>query len=347
MALLGIITNPNSRKNRGRTDRVAELRELVGSHGRVRQTESTDEVHEVMREFIDAGVTHWISDGGDGTFHWMLNEGYRALEADGRGASTVPVLVPTNGGTIDFVARKAGIRGTPDQILGSLLSAVRAGDELPEVELDTLELVGHVGSEGGRTEPQVVRRLGFAAAVGGVGQRFFAKYYGEPRQGASTILRVIGKAVVGTLAGWGPLRRLPIASESLREYGRHMTAGVHAAVEVDGQTFDYGLLQGLHVGSINVQLGMINLFPHASRAGKMHAVVGEMPVRDLLWKWLYLLRGASVPGGRWHEVPAEHMVIRGRGGDVLDPVVDGEMYYGMERVELRVGPRVRVPVVPT
>src|SRR5512137_309098 len=140
---VGILTNLNSRKNRSRPERGQRLQRVLGPDGLVRQTRRIDEIRPVLEEFVDRGVRYWVSDGGDGTLHWMLNEGREVLERrglwqDGR----LPLLVPTNGGTIDFVARKAGITGSADAIIGSLVDGLRHGRDFPTVEMDSLEVLG-------------------------------------------------------------------------------------------------------------------------------------------------------------------------------------------------------------
>src|SRR5687768_821378 len=99
---IGVITNPNSRKNRGQAQRAAALQRIVGGHGLVRETRSTSEIGDVIEEFKALGISYWVTDGGDGSLHWMLNT---AAERYGVGAVAefVPWAVPANGGTIDFV----------------------------------------------------------------------------------------------------------------------------------------------------------------------------------------------------------------------------------------------------
>ena len=340
---IGIITNPNARKNRGDRGRVRRLEALVGAGGLVRETGSVDEIRDVLSEFADRGARYWVSDGGDGTFHWMLNAGQELLaerRAAGR-ALPEPRLVPTNGGTIDFVAKKARIRGNADAIVKQLVRSVRSESPFPELEMDLLEVTGH---RPGEVVPGF-RRLGFAAALGGAGQRFFAKYYAEPEPGAATVLRVAAKTATGIVGSLPGLRRLPIVPERLREYAREVITGTRAHVEVDGQAYRYPLLQGLHAGSIDVDLGAVRLFRYAREPGRLHLVVGTMTPLELAWKWAFLALGLNVPGRTWHELAGETMRVRADAGERLDPVIDGELYFGFERLEVRQGPRVTVPAI--
>ena len=135
---LGVVVNPFARKNRAMPDnRSAALRRIVGPWGEVHETGSVDELRGIVARLCPR-ASHVVSDGGDGALHWLINE-ILARESDPR---RWPVFVPTNGGSIDFVARKARLRGRADAILRALTAAAQADRRPPEVRLDTLELRG-------------------------------------------------------------------------------------------------------------------------------------------------------------------------------------------------------------
>ncbi|MCW8141949.1 MAG: retinol dehydrogenase, partial [Planctomycetota bacterium] len=64
---IGVITNPHSRKNRGRHARAGALQALLAGRGLVRETHSTEEIGAVLDEFRASGVSYWVTDGGDGS----------------------------------------------------------------------------------------------------------------------------------------------------------------------------------------------------------------------------------------------------------------------------------------
>ena len=343
---VGIIINLNSRKNRKGTFRGDRLGRLVGGVGVARQTRSLDEVRTVMEEFIDNGCKYWVSDGGDGTLHWMMNIGREALEARRLwgGTHPYPVLVPTNGGTIDFVARKAGILGGPDAVIRELVKTVGAGQPVPTVELDTLEVVGY--RPGDAADAPSFRRIGFATAIGGIGQRFFSKYYQAKNPSHWTILEVSLKAAAGQLSSLGPLGRLPIAPEELREYGRSILSGTPAVVRADGREFPEQRFLGLHVSALDIDFVTMRLFNYAKEPGKLHMVVGHLTPAECIYKWTWLVAGKPISGKNWTEFPGERMEVEARGDELLDPIVDGEMFYGMERVTVGLGPKVHISAMP-
>lgn len=134
---LGVVVNPFARKNRGMpADRSAALRRIVGPWGEVHETGSIDDLRAIVAGLYPR-ASHLVSDGGDGALHWLTNE----MPQRDSDPQRWPTFVPTNGGAIDFVARKAGVRGRADVILGALTAAAQS-DRLPaEVRLDTPDRV--------------------------------------------------------------------------------------------------------------------------------------------------------------------------------------------------------------
>ena len=116
---IGVITNPNSRKNKGKPDRAARLQSIVGAMGEVHETRTLDSIKPVLREFLRKRARYWVADGGDGALHWMLRMGMEVLQEDEFAGQRVamPLTMPTNGGTIDFIAGNVGIKGDAEGLL--------------------------------------------------------------------------------------------------------------------------------------------------------------------------------------------------------------------------------------
>ena len=341
--MIGVITNPNSKKNRRRPHRADELRVAVGEYGIVRQTADTGAIAGVLHEFEDRGVTTWVSDGGDGALHWMLNTGRSVLVERGQDPERLAMrpIVPTNGGTIDFVAKKAGIRGSAVQILERLAAQARRGEHPRIVSLDSLWIEG---DPGGGAVP--LGRLGFACAVAGVGQRFFARYYSYPQPGPTTIVRVITRGIASWAASQWPLSRLSMVPDGFRAYARDMFAPAQADVRIDGVQVPESAYTAIHAGSIDVDLGgVIRVFPLARESGHLHFQAGAPSPGHIIrcLPDLYRGRGISIP--RFTEQEAEQMEVRATGTESLDPVIDGEQTFGYRVVRISRGPAIPVAVV--
>ena len=208
---LGVVLNPLARRNRkDRGARARRLRRLLGPWGEVHETPSIDALSGTLEGLLPR-ATHLVSDGGDGALHWMINT-VRALRGEDE---RWPTFVPTNGGTIDFVARKVGVRGRSESIVRALTAFAMAGREPEEVTLDSLLLTGAL------EDGTPFDRVGFALAAGGVGNRFFDKYYADPAPSPTTIAKVIGR----TVSEWTAARVAPGG----RGLGAHELAALEAA----------------------------------------------------------------------------------------------------------------------
>ena len=219
------------------------------------ETGTVDDLHQVLAQ-LDPRVSHLVSDGGDGALHWLVN-GMRSRVAD---PDDWPTYVPTNSGAIDFVARKASVRGSADGIVRALAAAAAADRPPPEIWLDTLQLNGET------EEGDAFDRVGFALAAGGVGNRFFDEYYRDPDPGRSTIARVIARAIADyAAAGLVPGRR------GRRSVAARLFTPTAARVVIDGAELATRTHSALHAGAFEVNLGgVLRVFPRAREPGVLH-----------------------------------------------------------------------------
>src|SRR5262249_7161677 len=160
---IGVITNPNSRKNRNRPDRAERLQRIVGTLGEVHETTSIESIKPVLRDFLRKRARYWVADGGDGAVHWVRRMGMEGLpeEEFADQSVTLPMTLPTKGGTIDFVANNVGIEGDAEGILATLRRGVEHGTIIEETEVDSMCIDG-VQVQDGCEVP--FRTYGFASA---------------------------------------------------------------------------------------------------------------------------------------------------------------------------------------
>ncbi len=338
---IGVITNPHSKKNRARAGRREELQRIVGDLGVVRETRSIDEIRPAVEEFRGSAVRYWVSDGGDGALHWLVNEVRDALRDSG-GASDLPLIVPTNGGTIDFVAKKVGIRGEANEILARLVRAEREGAPIAVEEVPTFVMAGVRVEPGGREVP--FERLGFLAAIAGIGQRFFDKYYLDPLPGPRTVLEVIAKGI-GSIALNAPgLSWLPGIPRAWRAYAQELLRPQHARVRVDGRLLPGEHWRALNAGAFFADIGgVVRLFPYAG-GGKLHVMAGNPSMLDVVRAVPNLFRGTPMGHGII-DAPATRVEVEALGRELLNPVIDGEIFRGIARLSIEPGPVVRIPRV--
>jgi len=324
---VGVVLNPQARKNRlAGGDRAARLARVLGPHGEVVETGSTDDLPDAVERLLPR-ATHLVSDGGDGALHWLINEVRDRLGEDD--VERWPTFVPTNGGTIDFIARRVGVKGHSLGIVHRLATAASTRRPPREVELDTLCI------DGERTDGERFSRVGFALAAGGIGHRFFDKYYESSDPSAKTIVEIITRTI-----GEFALARVGAVREA--SYADHMFRPTTARVTIDGEELHMREHSALHAGSIDVNFaGVLRVFPFASDLGVIHFHAGDIRPSVIIANLPSLVRGGALRGDNLVDRSGHEMTIE-MGDEVLRPIIDGERYEDVRSLRIRPGPRVRI-----
>lgn len=344
--LIGVITNPNSRKNRNKRNRAAALQSVIGELGSVHETPEPEAVKPVLRDFLRRKAEYWVSDGGDGALHWMLRMGMEVLEESefaGKGFH-IPLTLPTNGGSIDFVAHNVGIRGNAESILGTLKADLHAGREIEQREVDSMLISGTQLDKDGNERP--FKTLGFAVAAGGIGQRFFDKLDAEGEHTGKNIMSVIAKTLSSYPMTLGPMRLMPGVPTKFKQYARDMFRPTHARVTIDDRVFPAERFTGINIASMSINLGnVLRYFKHAEVPGQLHAMVGAPSPLQIIANIPNMTMGRGFRDKELHDGPCTSMTIEALDEENLAPVVDGEYYRDVRRVTFELGPRLRIPRV--
>jgi hypothetical protein len=254
---------------------------------------------------------------------------------------TLPVTLPTKGGTIDFVANNVGIEGDAEGILAMLRRNVERGATIEETEVDSMVIDG-IQIVDGKDAP--FRTYGFASAAGGVGQRFYAKYYADKDPNPRTIVKVVANTLMSTPIAMSPLSRLPFGA--LRTYAKEVFAPTTCKVTLDGMVLPGTEFTGVHIASMSINLGgVLRFFGKADQPGLMNALVGTPSAWGIIRNIPRMTRGQEMKGANVLDRPCRTMIIDATGDELLEPIIDGEYYRNVKRLEFRIGPRVRIPKV--
>ncbi|MGE0868803.1 MAG: diacylglycerol kinase family protein [Kofleriaceae bacterium] len=342
---IGVITNPNSRKNRNRPDRAERLQRIVGELGEVHKTDCVESIKPVLREFLRKRARYWVADGGDGALHWMLRMGMEVLQEDEFAGTTLPyglpMTLPTKGGTIDFVANNVGIEGDAEGILATLRRNVEYGATIEETEVDSMAIDGIQHIDG---EDIPFRTYGFASAAGGVGQRFYSKYYSAADPNPRTIMKIVANTVASAPIALSPLSKLPLGE--LTSYAREVFEPTSCTVSLDGTQLPGDKFTGVHIASMSINLGnVLRFFGKADQPGLMNAIVGTPSPWAILRNLPRMARGQEMRGRNILDRPCREMILEATDHELLAPIIDGEYYRNVKRMVFRVGPRVRIPKV--
>jgi len=340
---IGVITNPNSRKNRNRPDRADRLRRIVGDFGEVHSTSSIESIKPVLRDFLRKRARFWVADGGDGALHWMLRMGMEVLQEDEflGAALTLPLTLPTKGGTIDFVANNVGIEGDAEGILATLRRNVERNTRIEETEVDSMVIDGIQVVDGADVP---FRTYGFASAAGGVGQRFYAKYYDDPDPNPRTIAKIVATTVASAPIALSPLSRLPLGA--WKTYAKDVFEPTRCRVTLDGMKLPGDQFTGVHIASMSINLGnLLRFFGKADQPGLMNAIVGTPSPWGIIRNLPRMARGEEMRGPNILDRPCREMMMEATGDALLSPIIDGEFYRNVRRLAFHIGPRVRIPKV--
>ena len=345
--MIGVITNANSSRNRARRGHAEALRALVGEHGVVYATATIDAIKPAVRALLRADVGRWVADGGDGTFHQVLRATLEVLEEAefrARGAA-LPVIVPSGGGSINFIAQHVGIRGDPEAVIARYCACARAAQPLEMVALDTLAITLHRGPGPDRESTQST--IGFAAVAGGIGEHFLQKYYASGAPGPEQVARVIAKTLLSLPLAMTPAGRLSPRLGRAAAYAEQMFEPTRARVTVDGRVLPHSEHTVISVGSLAIQLGpLLRFFPLSDPPGVMQVMAGSPPPVEIVRALPRIYRGVplhGVPG--YFESACARVSVEQLGSGPLNPIIDGELYPGLNRVDFQVGVRIRIPRV--
>lgn len=324
---VGVIVNPKARRNRAASpDRIAELRRVLGSRGEVHETNSIEELHGAIQQLAPR-VTHLVGDGGDGALHWLINEVERCVSDPNRW----PAFVPTNGGSVNAVARKARVRGRPETIIRALASAAETDQPPPEESLDTLALDGETA------DGAAFHRLCFGLAAGGVGNRFYDRYYDSPDHGRLAVARVIARS-------FGDYITSKVAPSRVKtpNYASILFTPTRARVVIDGDEVPSRTHSLLHAGAIDLRIGgPLRLFPKASEPGALHFQAGNLRPSRIVAQLPLALTNGMLRGKGLRDVNGNEMTIEAE-DEPLSPIIDGERFLGIVKLVARAGPRIRI-----
>ncbi|MFN9814043.1 MAG: diacylglycerol kinase family protein [Deltaproteobacteria bacterium] len=316
------LVNPRARRLRRGRLAAEQVQAILGRVGDVVITKDLAHLEDVLERELGTDVACIVTVGGDGALHWTLN--FASAIARARGIE-LPPLLPARSGTIDFVARKVGLEGSPADILERLAARLRS-DELLEARVLPTARFAMEETSGRRRDV-----IGFAAALGGIGVRFYDQYYAHPDPSPATIVSVIARAVAG----------FPFGTTHAREMFRPQ----RAKVRIDGEPVGGSTHSGLHAGAIDLDLGgVLKVFPMATE-GRLHLHAGELEPRAIIASLPALARGGLIRGERFVERAGRRFEVDVGEHEPLRPVLDGERYPDMRSVVVTPGPAVRVAVV--
>jgi len=141
-----------------------------------------------------------------------------------------------------------------------------------------------------------------------------------------------------------PLAKLPFGE--LRTYAKDVFAPTPCKITLDGMVLPGNEFTGIHVASMSINLGgVLKFFGKADQPGLMNALVGTPSPWSIIRNLPRMARGEEMRGRDILDRPCREMTLEATGGELLAPIIDGEYYRQVKKIEFRIGPRVRIPKV--
>ena len=301
--MIGVLLNPNAHGVRKRRGLANRLRKILGADGELIETQSAEEVPAAAQRFISLGCDPIGICGGDGTTLSTVT----AFLARGGEAPRFALL---RGGTVNTVAKNAGVRGAPAEVLARLVERVRAGERLVETGLDTIAVNGRFG-------------FLFAAAMGA---RFIEAYYGGPIQGipwaTALALRTVASCVIqGSYAEW-------------------LFSPAEVEIIADGERLPISHARLLLASTVkDVGLGMKVMWRAGTEPGRFHFVASALSTTAMALQVPRVLAGRPL-----HGQPHEDRMLRDLELRFSAPqsfTLDGDLFRA-DRIVVRAGPTLRL-----
>lgn len=303
MAKLAIIANPNAHRNRLWPLAAQALRKAAPGAALL-ETPRADDLAAAAREVVKGRFDAAAIAGGDGTVQHTVT----ALDA-ASGGRILPLAL-LGGGAYDSLA-DLGRRGAPEVRLKRLHVALAAGASLPIDERDTLRVEGQVGF-----------RLGV-----GLPHRFVEAIYATGRPGRLTGAWMVARAFASSLVRGA--------------FARELYRALPARVTVDGEEWPPVPVFGMLCSTV-AEAGLgLKPFRRADEQPGFFEVLGLTagPLAFAL-ELPPLLLGRPARRDRLIDALAERVLLDSPAG--LPYFLDGEMRTSGKRLEVGLGPRLRL-----
>lgn len=308
MAGIGVLTNPRSRRNKRNPRLAKRLSYVVGEAGHLAAPQGLDQLAHAVKQFRERQVDIVAINGGDGTAHVALGALYQEYGDD------LPMIALLRGGTMNTVAHGLGIQGDPETLLGRLVSRYHAGAPLRTVQRNLLVVDGE--------------QVGFLFG-NGLLSNFLEVYYEGSEPSPAKAVWVLTKAICSTLVQGALAQRI--------------TRPVMCRVTVDGEVWPDRPWMTVAAGTVDdIGVGFRPFYMAPQYPGYFHAVGLGCTAGQFIPELPRIYRGQELKHPHIESQLGQSMVIEA--DEPLAYMLDGDFHRGGQRLEVRVGPSVRLLV---
>ena len=311
---IGIVTNPNSRRNRRNPEQLRRLGYILGQEAdRHEMTQQPEDIRRVAEHFRSKGVEVLALNGGDGTNHVTLT-----TFIDVYGDEPLPLIAFLRGGTMNTISNAVGIKGTPGRILLEVSEKYHTGQafEVKERDILRVDYDGH-------------HHYGFIFGNGLIAN-YLDAYYDTPSRGGpvaafSVLMQGIGSALVG-----GP-------------FAKRLFQPFRALVTVDGEPWTDGESCAVVAATIEqIGLGFRPFIRCREKPGAFHLLAVKTSALGFGLQLPRIRLGMPVDPALVPSIVAHEAVFTA--DTPISFTIDGDMHRAVGPLRLSAGPRLRIIV---
>lgn len=308
MSGIGLIHNPNAKRNIGKKWLVDKLRRIIGTTGIVVETPTTDVVKEVAEKFKKNGVDLLIINGGDGTNHLVLTHFLNVYKE-----KLIPPFLHLRGGTMNTVANSLKVKKlSTEKLLRKITDKYIRKENFDIIKRNIIK----IGD-----------KYGFIFGSGFVSNFLDAYYNGKGTgvwKAVKVILKGVGSAVTGT------------------EYTKNLFKTVTTKITADGDIIslnNFTIILGATVRDVGLGLKPAYL---AEKSGFFHFLASDINVFRVLSYIPKMLMAKPLNSEKIYSRVVKNVILEPINGEKIKYTIDGELYSTDKSLSLQIGPAINV-----
>ncbi len=306
MKKIGIIVNPNAKRIRKMKTSPAEtFRAIAGDYADIRETACVEDVQNIIKIFKDEKIPYIGICGGDGTIHGVVTDIVNVYDRD-----EIPPILILKCGTMNNVARTAGLKGSGPAALKRLVSAFKTDTAIRTVTRDTMK----IGDK-------------YCFLFGaGFTTNFLDAAYSGTEKGVVQNLKVIKRAI----------------TDSFKEVkADSMFNGLDAEIFCDGEILPFRNVTGILTGTVeHVGMGFSPMPDSIKEEGSFQAIICGMSPRDIVKNLFKLKSGKPIKNSLHINTLMSKLKIHN--SVPFRYTMDGDLYDSSPELSVETGPAVRL-----
>lgn len=309
MAGIGMITNPHSKANKKNPNNIKMLGYILGHQGRLEVTNSVDDLTEVAQKFKDQEIEILAINGGDGTVSRTLTAFIKTYKN-----TPLPKIALLRGGTMNVVAQNLGIKGTPENILASLVEQYSSSEPLKVKSINTLKIGDCYGFLFGT----------------GVAVHFLTEYYKRKSGPFGAFLLCLGVWISGIFDG-------ELYKKVIKEQSFRLVSDTFGSISQNSIS-----LLCSTVRKMPLSYPLFNKLKNEIK--KFQCVSFTLKPKEAIWKFpLIMIQGKYAPKNEKFEATLQSIILSSN--DPIDYTLDGELFVSNNHLSIDLGPLIEFVLI--